>query len=201
MGGLKKYQLEARIICATNENIMELLENGSFRRDLFYRLSTALLHIPPLRERREDIIPLAKSFMARFVKEKGKSFYGISSAAEEKLLKYDWPGNVRELRNSLERAVLMYDGSILKSKHLLLGLNQPGFNQLPSVQESADQVSRSVSLYEFELPEQRFPLNSFINDIITRALELNNGNITKTARYLDISRRSLAYRLRKMEAE
>ncbi|MEN6347849.1 MAG: sigma-54 dependent transcriptional regulator [Syntrophomonas sp.] len=198
MGGLKKYSFEARIICATNENLREFIEKGSFRRDFYYRLSTAQLHIPPLRERREDILPLAHSYLTGFAKEKGKNFSSISSAAESALLNYDWPGNVRELRNIMERAVLMYDGPAIKSEHLLLGITPPVFNQLSTSNESHKTFVLNMDS-EFQLPEEQFPLDPFIDDIIARALEVNNGNITNTARYLGMSRRSLDYRLRKKE--
>ncbi len=192
MGGLQKYKLDARIICATNVDMADYLENGSFRHDLYYRLSIAHLHIPPLRERREDILPLAHNFLSHFVKEKGKSFNSISSAAEKQLLKYDWPGNVRELRNVLERAVLMYDDFILKPEHLLLGTT-------PSKQLSSNEEPEFLPVPDekFELPEDQFSLDAFINDIIARALEKNDGNITDTARYLGMSRRKLDYRLHK----
>lgn len=198
IGGLKKHPFDARIICATNENIQEFLENGLFRRDFYYRLSTAQLRIPPLRERHEDILPLAQNYLARFTKEKGKNFSSISSAAESELLNYGWPGNVRELRNVMERAVLMYEGPLIKPEHLLLGIAPPVFNQLSAGSEVCQAFVLGLDS-EFQLPPEKFPLEPFIDDLITRALEFNNGNITNTARYLGISRRSLDYRLRKKE--
>jgi two-component system response regulator AtoC len=196
MGGLKKYELDARIMCATNVDMADFLEKGSFRHDLYYRLSTAHLHIPPLRERHEEILPLAHNFMSHFVNEKGKSFNNISLAAEKQLLKYDWPGNVRELRNVLERAVLMHDDFILKPEHLL-------FSTVPSNQLFANEEPEFVLGLDdkFKLPEDQFSLDSFIDDIITRALEEHDGNITQTARYLGISRRKLDYRLRKKKIQ
>lgn len=198
MGGLTKYKFNARIISATNVNITENIDKGMFRKDLYYRLGTAQLHIPPLREHREDILPLAHSFLARFVREKGRSFHTISPEAETQLVKYDWPGNIRELKNVLERAILMNDEPILKSQHLHLGLTPALQNQSPN----AGDLGKPFLLHPdsvFRLPGEEFPLNPFIDRVIAAALKEHNGNITHTARYLGISRRSLDYRLHKKE--
>ncbi|HWP96536.1 MAG TPA: sigma-54 dependent transcriptional regulator [Syntrophomonadaceae bacterium] len=199
MGGLTKYKFNARIVSATNVNIMQHIDNGLFRKDLFYRLGTAQLHIPPLREHREDILPLAHSFLARFVREKGRAFNSISPEAETQLVKYDWPGNIRELKNVLERAILMNDGLILKSEHLHLGSTSSVQNQSP-LNGDLEQPFLLYPSSEFRLPGEEFPLNLFIDRIIASAVAQHNGNITHTARYLGISRRSLDYRLHKKES-
>lgn len=195
MGGLKKLKFDSRIICATNVNIKEHLDSGLFRTDLYYRLGTARLHIPPLRHHREDILPLTHHFLAGFIKEKGKSFRGISSGAENRLLKYDWPGNVRELRNTLERAILLYDNHILKPEHLQLGAGTSMMDHNPALRESSSPFVLGQG--QMRLPDDSFPLNDFINQIISMALEINHGNVSRTARYLGISRRTLDYRLSK----
>ncbi|PKM77126.1 MAG: sigma-54-dependent Fis family transcriptional regulator [Firmicutes bacterium HGW-Firmicutes-15] len=198
IGGLKKHKFNARLVCASNLNIKDSVESGGFRRDLYYRLSTAHLQIPPLREHREDILPLANSFLSRFAFEKGKKFRSISPEAEKQLLKYNWPGNVRELRNVIERASLMYDGYILMLDHLKLGIVQADHNR-----NISSPVSSSTFILgpesEFELHAEKFPLDAFIDRIVSQAIELKNGNITRTASYLGISRRTLDYRLNKKE--
>lgn len=193
VGGLKKCRFEARLIGASNLNLKSMTETGRFRRDLYYRLSTAHLRIPPLREHAEDIMPLAHVFLDRFSSEKGKLFNTISPEAEKLLLAYDWPGNVRELRNVMERAVLMNDGPTLQRDHLQLGWikSQEG-PQITSTPSSPAVLNLNS---QFLLPDDFFPLESFIERIISQALEVNGGNITRTAKYLGMSRRTLDYRL------
>lgn len=196
VGGLTKFKFDARIISATNVNIMDNMQKGLFRKDLYYRLGTAQLRIPPLREHREDIMPLARSFLARFVREKGRSFHDISPEAENLLLKYDWPGNIRELKNVVERSVLMNEGWILRPEHLNLGLKSRV--EEPSSPPGAPGTSAPINLErELLLPAEQFPLNDFVERIIAAALAQHQGNITMTARYLGMSRRSLDYRLHK----
>ena len=107
MGGNKSIQVDVRIVAATNKDLPEAIESGSFREDLYYRLNVAALYIPPLRERRDDIIPLAQRFLQEFSGALGKPIPLIEQEAEEILLTYNWKSNVRELRNTLERIVLL----------------------------------------------------------------------------------------------
>ncbi|MDD2619970.1 MAG: sigma-54 dependent transcriptional regulator [Syntrophomonadaceae bacterium] len=201
VGGLKKCIFNGRLVAASNVNIKESLEKGTFRNDLYYRLSIAHIQIPPLREHREDILPLSYNFLSRFAQEKGKNFRSISLEAENQLQKYDWPGNIRELRNVLERATLMYDGSILKPAHLQLGIVQID----SATNNDHNHMSGSTFILnqesDFELPADHFPLDTFVDRLISQAMLMKKGNITKTAHYLGISRRSLDYRLHKKELE
>jgi len=194
VGGLKKLKFEARLVCASNLNINECVETGAFRRDLYYRLNTAHLKIPPLREHREDILPLAHSFLVRFARDKGKAFRSISAEAEKQLISYDWPGNIRELRNVLERATLMYDGTTIKAQHLQIGAEHTKINKV-TAQENTPLLLNLDS--QFDLPAHSFPLDEFIERLISQAMDLHNGNVTQTARYLGLSRRTLDYRLHK----
>lgn len=193
VGGLKKRRLEARIIAATNVNIHRNIAQGLFRRDLYYRLNTSHLVIPPLRERSEDILPLARYFLRRYVQDKGKYFRDFSREAVDKLLNYDWPGNVRELKNAIESAVLLNEGITMEAEHLKLASISSG--QL----ERAESCSLPVldPDLDYILPEAGFPLQRFNDVLIDRALAMHHGNISQTARYLHISRRSLDYRLQK----
>ncbi|GAB6066067.1 sigma-54 dependent transcriptional regulator [Aquifex pyrophilus] len=109
LGGRKEMKTDARVIAATNRDLKKLVEEGRFREDLYYRLNVVEIHIPPLRERKEDIIPLAKHFLRKFSSKYGKRLSELSREAEEVLLSYHWPGNVRELRNIIERVVLFSD--------------------------------------------------------------------------------------------
>ncbi len=134
LGGVKKREFKARIICAGNRNMYEMVENGGFRRDLYHRLRVGHLVLPPLRERQEDLVPMAEFFLRRESEKKKKLFIGFEPAALELLRKYPWPGNVREMENAIERAVLLNDGQHLLAEHLDF-LYGPG-NALPAVKEN-----------------------------------------------------------------
>ncbi|HOV63687.1 MAG TPA: sigma 54-interacting transcriptional regulator, partial [Spirochaetia bacterium] len=114
IGGTRRIQIQARIISATNKNLTASIEEGSFRRDLFDRISTLLIHIPPLRERQGDILILCKHFLRQ-----SGAHARISQTAAEKLLAYHWPGNVRELKNVIERATVLAQGKIIQREHIV----------------------------------------------------------------------------------
>ncbi len=193
VGGLKKIQADVRIICATNTNLEKQVAEGKFRRDLYYRLKVGHIVVPPLRERQEDIIKLAEMFMEKFSKEKKKSFKIINEKAKEKLLAHSWPGNVRELKNVIEWAVFMYDDVELKPRHLRIARDKDSFSE--------DDFTLPCEPEDFVLPEDKFPLNEFVDEIILEALEKHNGNKAQTARYLGISRRSLYCHLERIAKE
>ncbi len=192
VGGLNKRRADVRLICATNADLEECVRRGGFRKDLFYRLEAIRIAIPPLRRRREDILPLARLFLASLARQKGKRFQSISPQAEEMLLACSWPGNVRQLRNLIERAVVMCDGVELRPEHLSLPHSQAGQDQ-----EGGSPAAEQAPGLE-TLPPDRLDLQSLNRRIILRALEMHGGNITETAAYLGMSRRSLSYRLKKM---
>ncbi len=122
VGGLKTIKTDIRFIAATNRNLADMVKEGKFREDLFYRLNVFPLVIPPLRERPADIIPLTEHFLKRFCREMGKKVPSISHEAEELLLNHHWDGNVRELQNTIERSVIMLDGDVLQPGHLRIDM-------------------------------------------------------------------------------
>jgi len=185
VGGLKKIKTDVRIICATNVDLMERVKQGLFRKDLYYRLKVGHIIIPPLRQRKDEIVPLALMFLKEFSRKKGKRFNSISSSAARILLDYSWPGNVRELKNAMEWVVFMFDDVELKPHHLGI-LTQQG--DCRSIQLTYD---LKMNIKDFALPEEPFSLKDLINKIVYKALQMHNGNKTETARYLGISRRSL----------
>ena len=188
VGGLKKIKIDVRIICATNANLEERVEQGTFRRDLYFRLKVGHLVIPPLRQRRDDILSLAEMFLHQFAGKKVNGFQRISESAAHVLLAYEWPGNVRELRNTMEWVAFMYDNEAeLKPKHLA---NLRKVSHSPAPLDHGD-----LPLTEFILPERGFDLEEHTNQIVHQALELCNGNKTAAALRLGISRRSLYTRL------
>ncbi len=186
VGGTKKRKVDIRIIATTNKSLEQECRAGRFREDLYYRLNVAQITIPPLRERRVDIIPLTLFFMNSFNEKFGKNFCGISTAAREMLLNYPWRGNVRELRNAIERVILMEDGGDIQPAHLtFLGLAHP---------ENRVQTPLEPGL---QLPAAGLNLDALIKGLIMQALKQSNGNRTRAARSLGISRPTLIYRLAK----
>ncbi|WP_456479298.1 sigma-54-dependent transcriptional regulator [Nautilia sp.] len=120
LGGTKPIKLDVRIISATNQNIEEMLKNNRFREDLYYRLNTIPVKIPPLRERKNDIIPIAENILNKTVREYGFDKKSLSEEAKKTLLEYEWPGNIRELINVIERAVILSDSDVIQKKDLIL---------------------------------------------------------------------------------
>ncbi|SDF42441.1 sigma-54-dependent transcriptional regulator [Sporomusa acidovorans] len=194
VGGLKKIKADVRIICATNVDLEKRMETGLFRRDLYYRLKIGHVVIPPLRARREEIVPLAEMFLRDFAQSKKKRFAGISNEARLLLKQYDWPGNVRELRNAMEWAVFMYDDTELKPFHLEKAVCDCSGSY--SGEKAADGAKeRQVVL---PLPDGGMSLKEYNDLIIQTVLAAHQGNQKATANYLGMSLRALCYRLEQM---
>jgi two-component system response regulator AtoC len=192
VGGLKKVPADVRIICATNADLGRRVEQGAFRKDLFYRLKVGHIVIPPLRRRREEILPLAELFLRELAASKGRRFKTIEPAAAELLRAYDWPGNVRELRNTMEWIAFMHDDDTVKPAHL--GGLAKGLPPLAGGEPAAGTVINPAA---FDLPDAGFSLEDYVDRIVRQALAACRGNKTAAARYLGISRRSLYCRLAK----
>ena len=135
VGGRKEIESDVRIITATNRDLKKLVEEGKFREDLFYRLNVVEIHVPPLRERREDIIPLALHFLEVFSRKYSKRVKGISRGAERMLLTYPWHGNVRELKNVIERAVIFCEGDTLREEDLSCLVREEGETKVKTMRE------------------------------------------------------------------
>src|SRR3954447_15219565 len=133
LGGLKDIQLDLRVVAATNKNLREAVKEGAFRQDLYFRLNVIQIVIPPLRERSEDILPLAKFFVEHYNRKFKRSIEGISDGAARLLLAHDWPGNVRELRNAIERSMILEEGSSIPAASLPIAITRPDC----SVQDAA----------------------------------------------------------------
>jgi DNA-binding NtrC family response regulator len=192
VGGIRKIPLEARIICATNCNLEKMVEEGTFRRDLYHRLKIGYFTILPLRQRKEDIVPLAQLFLEEEAKAKKKRFKCVSRAALDLLKSYAWRGNVRELKNVIERAVLVNDDTELRTEHL---------DFLEAKPAGAAGWSRSASLFDLAdvaLPEEPFDLDVFLDDlkrqIVTKAVDRYGSNKTQAAKFLNWDRNKI-YRL------
>ena len=216
VGGMKKREFAARIVCAGNRNMAEMVEKGTFRRDLYHRLRVGHLAIPPLRERFVDIRPLAEHFLLRETKRKKKHFAGIAPATMSILQAYAWPGNVRELENTVERAVLMHDDRLLQPEHvsfIFQGVLPPSAPRVarrthPEDREPAEQngliplrADIILNLYDPDsshLPDHPIRLDELMDMLVRVAMKRFDGNKTKTADYLGISRFSLHRRLQQM---
>ena len=174
VGGQRTLKTDVRIIAATNKNLEEAVEDETFRGDLYYRLNVFPIYMPPLRERKTDILLLADYFLEKYAQENHKDIKRFSTPAIDMLMEYHWPGNVRELQHSMERAVILAEGKEL-------GSGSFQFNQLTA--------SSSASL-EGSLEEVEARLFAY-------AIRKNKGNMTAVASQLGISRQTLYNKIRK----
>ena len=186
VGGNAVLRMDVRIIAATNRNLPEMVEQGRFREDLFYRLNVVPLHVPALRERAEDIPLLVDYFIKKAARAAGCMTPLLTQEARELLLRYSWPGNVRELANVLERAVVMSNGVIDLPD--VSGIANPLLTSTPRVEKSEE----IVVPFAGTLREMTHCLE---REIIIRTLKKHGGNRMRSAQALDISRRSLLYKL------
>ncbi|NMC32680.1 MAG: sigma-54-dependent Fis family transcriptional regulator [Veillonellaceae bacterium] len=210
VGGLEKIPADVRFICATHVDLQQRVQTGQFREDLLFRLRVGTVVAPPLRERPEEILPLAKMFLAEFAKQKKKHFTSISREVADCLMKHNWPGNVRELRNVIEAAVVLFDDEILRGEHLVLLEPQPrrkpsGEQSTVSAQTESPQSDSGfvaqAGAARVELPDNAFQLEKLHYEILRKAVKRFDGNVTRAAQYLGISPRTLSYRLKAMGKE
>jgi len=179
VGGNKPIPVDARVIAATNKDIDRAVKEGRFREDLYYRLSVITLHMPPLRERRDDVPLLVGHFLKKF--NKGSEAH-VDAEALSSLTSYGWPGNVRELENVIERASVLKRGDVITRA------------ELP---EKLIKEKRGVEDIIFNLPENGISLEDLEKSLIVKALEQHKGNQTRAAEYLGITRPTLIYRMEK----
>ena len=190
VGGLKKITLDIRIICATNQNLSRLVEERKFREDLFYRLNVGYVHIPPLREQREAVAPLAQMFLSRYAEKKNRQFRYLGREAAAILENHPWHGNIRELQNTVERVVLLYDDIEVRPEHLRF-LTDGGRNFSPgNARTSAFEPGK------LRLPEDKLDLRELEEEIVRKALLKFDGNKTRTAEYLGLTRSALRSKLK-----
>ena len=183
VGGNETLKVDVRIIAATNRNLEDEVKKGNFREDLFYRLNVVTLHIPPLRERKDDIPLLAQHFLEKYAKKNNKSVKGFSPLAMDMLLKYSWPGNVRELENVIERAVILLPGEYITEK------------ELPSTVVEDYEKEKDEELLLTQFMANR-PLKEIEKQVILATLKDCGGNKSETARRLGINRKTLHKKLK-----
>lgn len=191
VGGVKDINIDVRIIAATNRNLREKMATGSFREDLFYRLNVFPIHIPPLRERIEDIPPLATFFLDNFSNAFGRGFSMVSPEALLLMERYTWPGNIRELRNVIERICIMHHGPTLLPEYLPVEIR----SGLESISLKTEKEPESVLLSEEQGLEET--LAEYEKKIILEALNRTRWNVLQSALILKIPRGTLRYKMEK----
>jgi transcriptional regulator with PAS, ATPase and Fis domain len=173
LGGTRTIKANVRVIAATNRDLRKAVERGAFREDLYYRLQVFEIEVPPLRDRKSDVLPLADAFLQDIARSLARPPAGLTADAKHALLEYRWPGNVRELRNALERAAILSEGGLIAPQHLLLPVDQPGVRA-----ETTD-------------------LNEVERQTIEQVMRKTHGNKSRAAKRLGLSRTQLYGRLRK----
>ena len=182
LGGEKTLKVNVRVIAATNKNLEEEVEKGTFRKDLFFRLSVVPVHLPALRERKEDIPVLAEHFLKKYAEKNNRLLRGFTPQAMDLLMRYDWPGNVRELENVIERAVILSREQFITPEALPANVRMVDAQNNQSLADGL--VGRSIKEVEKEL--------------IIKTLEQTGHNITRAAEILGLTRRGLQYKLKEL---
>lgn len=187
VGGGEKQKANCRFLFATNRNIKKLVDSKKFRDDLYYRISSCKIRVPSLNERKEEIIPLTFYFINEINNKLGKKIKRVESGFLKRLFSYHWPGNIRELKNAITNCMIFNEKEILTKEALD---NLEIFNK--------KREAKNIDLLNFEIPDKPFDLNILIKTIIKKTLDKFNGNKTKTAKFLNISRIQL-YKRYKIE--
>jgi DNA-binding NtrC family response regulator len=205
VGGVRDLSADLRVIAASNRDLERAVREKKFREDLFYRLSVISLALPPLRERKEDILPLAEFFLRHYSQKFRKPSEGLTEELERVLLNYDWPGNVRELKNAIERAMILEEGKKLTPVYLPIRVTSPttahasaGAPEPGAAWQTLDD-GRRVPLWE--IPPGGTSLEEVERMLVEQALKQARGNQSQAARLLAISRDALRYKMKKFRLE
>jgi DNA-binding NtrC family response regulator len=184
VGGSRPTKVDVRVIAATNRDLEAMVKDGRFREDLYYRLNIIPINLPPLRNRREDIAVLIEFFIAKHSRNAPRKIKGLTASARNLLMNYSWPGNVRQLESAIERAILLCEGDEISVEDLPLEIRQ----------ESSPSGS-----FNFKLPPEGISFEELEQSLITQAMEQTGWNITRAAKLLGLSFRTLQYRLEKFD--
>lgn len=182
VGGTKAIKIDVRVVAATNRDLRAMVADGRFRDDLYYRLNVLSVDVPPLRERKEDIPVLIDFFLKKHTRNTSRLVRGLNPETNKLMLNYSWPGNVRQLESAIERAILLCEGDLITIEDLPLEVRQE---------------ARPVSDGAFKLPPEGISFEDVERDLITQAMEQTDYNITKAAKLLGLTFRTLQYRLEK----
>jgi transcriptional regulator with GAF, ATPase, and Fis domain len=181
-------RVDVRLVAATNRDLAGMVQAGQFREDLYYRLNVVSIEMPPLRERKDDIVPLANTFIRRFSGELKKKIEGLDPDAQKLLIRYNWPGNIRELENTIERAMLLTEGRAIGGGDLRLGevsMGGGGRDQAPVV----------------KIPPTGIPLDDIERHALVEALKMSNWVQKDAAELLSISPRVMNYKIKTLGIE
>lgn len=188
LGGTRDHKVDVRVVAATNKDLAEEVRRGRFRLDLYHRLDVFHLRLPPLRERRHDILPLARFFLERFATRAGRNLRGLSPEAERILEQYSYPGNVRELRNLIERAVILESGDVVSAESIVITAG-------PRPNAGANGEKTVFFSVELDAGGQPLSLQELEKSYITRLLDFSGGNRTQVARLLGVSYPTVAKKI------
>lgn len=202
VGGIRDLQVDVRVIAASNRDLERAVREGHFRQDLYYRLAIISIFIPPLRERKDDLLPLVDFFIAHYSRKFRKSIRGLADEARRLILNYDWPGNVRELKNAIERAMILEEEQLLRPVYLPFSVTQPhagvtAFEHTSSPPVGIQPLPNGRWLPPLSIPEGGTSLEEVERTLVELALNQSGGNQTHAARLLDISRDALRYKMKK----
>ncbi|HYU78055.1 MAG TPA: sigma-54 dependent transcriptional regulator [Vicinamibacterales bacterium] len=188
LGGTRTIKVDVRLIAATNRPLPAMVAQGQFREDLYYRLNVVTIDMPPLRERKDDIIPLSMWFVRRFSNELKKKLNGFDSEAQKMLVRYNWPGNIRELENAVERAALLAEGSLIKGEDLRLG-------------DFASSSGNPDAATVVKIPPTGIALEEIERQALLEALKMSNWVQKDAAELLNISPRVMNYKIKTLNIE
>src|ERR1700739_3878377 len=200
VGGVRDMQVDVRVIAASNRDLEKAVREGQFRQDLYYRLAIIAIFIPPLRDRKEDILPLVDSFIDRYNRRFRKSIRGITDETRKVLLNHTWPGNVRELKNTIERAMILEDEQYLRPVYLPFSVAETGGRTVferTAAPEHGQILANGRMLPRLYIPEGGTSLEEVERAMVELAMRQSTGNQTQAAKLLDISRDALRYKLKK----
>ncbi len=198
VGGTKDIRVSVRIISATNQDLDQMVKDGHFREDLYYRLKVVPIHVPALRERREDIPPLANHFLRHFSRAFHKNFERLSPEAERMLVSYPWPGNIRELKNVFERTVLLEEGPVVLPAHLERAFSPTRHDETGHGDQVIDHLEQALSTPD--IPDGGINFEDIVEGVeralIMKASEATGWNQSRTAQVLNLKRDKLRYRMK-----
>ena len=200
VGGVRDMQVDVRVIAASNRDLEKAVREGEFRQDLYYRLAIIAIFIPPLRDRKEDILPLVDFFIDRYNRRFRKSVRGITDDTRHLLLNHHWPGNVRELKNAIERGMILEDEPFLRPVYLPFSVGDSGGRTLferTSPVDGGQKLANGRALPRLYIPDGGTSLEEVEHSMVELAMSQANGNQTNAAKLLDISRDALRYKLKK----
>jgi DNA-binding NtrC family response regulator len=200
VGGLRDMQVDVRVIAASNRDLEKAVREGHFRQDLYYRLAIIAIFIPPLRDRKEDILPLVDFFIDRYNRRFKKSIRGITDDTRNLILSHNWPGNVRELKNTIERGMILEEEPFLRPVYLPFSVGESGGRTLferTSPADGGQTLPNGRALPRLYIPEGGTSLEEVEHSMVELAMSQSNGNQTNAAKLLDISRDALRYKLKK----